>query len=157
MSAFIVEPSTINVFLTWAQRSKDCQRYMLRELHAMGYSVEDDEKCDELGRAMFELNVRAVEERYTKLTPAERLELWPYKYKTTHAGPGVPLIDCVTDWAPGAHAAIRALDCWHYQCSEGTVPELPLYKAFEDLPGRIAHHIVARSREYEAVRAAVGW
>lgn len=39
--------------------------------------------------------------------------------------------------------ALKSLRCWLYQCSEGNVPEQPLFKALERYAGDLAFHIVA--------------
>ena len=48
----------------------------------------------------------------------------------------------------------RALRCWLYQCSEGDIPEGPVYQMMQGISNRLAHFIIANIPEY---RDAPGW
>lgn len=44
---------------------------------------------------------------------------------------------------------LKSIQCYLYQCSEGNVPETPLYKAIDEFASRIMFHIVSSLPEYE--------
>jgi hypothetical protein len=48
----------------------------------------------------------------------------------------------------------RALRCWLYQCSEGDIPEGPVYQMMQGICNRLAHFIIERIPEY---RDYPGW
>ena len=45
--------------------------------------------------------------------------------------------------------AYKALRCWLYQCTEGDVPNSPLYKAVEEIAAALAQEIVQALPEYD--------
>ena len=44
---------------------------------------------------------------------------------------------------------LKSIQCYLYQCREGNVPEMPLYKAIDEFASRIMSHIVCSLPEYE--------
>lgn len=52
------------------------------------------------------------------------------------------------------YARTRVLEAAQYQCSEGTVPERPLYLAFNDVKGIMACEIVRRLPAYDVAEWA---
>ena len=46
--------------------------------------------------------------------------------------------------------AHKSTACLLYQCSEGDVPENPLYKALEELRSALAEHLVTSTPEWDA-------
>jgi hypothetical protein len=142
MSAFVVEDRTINQVITWLDLHRREQPYLLHQIKAVtGYNPEDDAYDEQtgwpaLGQAMFDLNVRAVEARYGE---GEAAQFRPLDYRhhferTTDIG------------------VYKALQCWLYQCSEGDVPEMPLYKLFDHyVQQTIGYSIISKLPEWEAV------
>lgn len=135
MSAFVVADTTINRILEWLRRTDDYPRYRnpwYKEEIAKAAEIgrSDEEFYVKLGQAMHNLNLDAVNDRYQENTTASE-----FRYaRMPHA----------TDIQ-----ALKSLQCWLYQCSEGNVPERPLYQAFELASGRLALDIVGRLKEYE--------
>jgi hypothetical protein len=135
MSAFVVEDLTINRVVTMLKRSERYfdSTWFLRKLKDAGYDLLDggDER---LGRAMFDLNCKAVDERYR---PGACAEFRPLDYRYSPA-----LVDSKVQ-------GIKALDCWLYQCSEGGVPEDPLYKLMDEMGDGMRRCVVSRMDIYE--------
>lgn len=135
MSAFIVEDKTINTIITMLKNSEAClnSTWYIRQLKESGYYLEDGGE-EKLGREMFELNCRAVDERYGEGQAKEFCNLnYSFNRQSFYT----------------VISAYKSLQCWLYQCSEGTVPEAPLFKLMQDISNNIAHHIVSRTPEYE--------
>ncbi len=148
MSAFVCDDKTINRIanaLFYAvnnggygkslpQPSKELQSIM-------------GESPSEFGKTLYLMNLNAVEQRYPDCIN-NRSNIpgqcdkdgnhLPYAYKTVSIS-----------MMPGAIVLYKSIGCYLYQCSEGDVDELPLYKALSDYVSAIACHIVERSPEYE--------
>lgn len=96
----------------------------------------------ELEQALRDLNVRAVLTRY----PDCSLEAGNLP------GPSPLLPYAFTPLLVGAVPALKSLNCLLYQCSEGDVPETPLYRALDTLSDQWAQEIVSRLPEYAEAR-----
>ncbi len=138
MSAFVVEDDTINRILTWLYHETQSSNGLTygrveRVLRGVGHEAHHILKLQLLGKAMFDLNVRAVRERYDD---ADKSGMIPadFNFQFVQTNPIVSL---------------KSLHCWHYQCCEGTVPEDSLYKAFETISQDLATGIVRALPEYE--------
>jgi len=135
MSAFLVQDKTINEVIGMLALSEDLfdTSFFIRKLKDAGYDLRDggDER---LGNAMFALNVRAVEARYRPGTATQFRKL-DYRYERCYA--------------IGKIQGLKNLDCWMYQCTEGTIPEDPLYKLMEQIADSIRRSLVSRMPEYE--------
>ena len=137
MSAYVVDPKTINRVLTYLD--KECVRCLQpefgRKLEEIGLSVND---LRGLGQAMYDLNIKAVQQRYPNAgqLPGSYHDdsLLEYKWKPTECS--------------GAQALL-SLSCWKYQCSEGDVPDSKLYQIMEGIVEPIAYYIVRQSPEFK--------
>jgi hypothetical protein len=125
MSAFIVEKSTIDAIVTHVSLNRDDRE---RILTWFGVKAED-----ELGQALWSLNVDAFNARY----PKDGAQYQSYQYGFKHVRP--------------VHA-YKALECLIYQCSEGNVPETATYKNLERLLALIGNRIISSLPEYDAAR-----
>ena len=135
MSAFMVSDSTINAAVTWISlkdRDHNFSHISSHMLPEAGYDVKDDPA--RLAAEMFALNVEAVNARYQG--GAEQFRPLDFQYQ----------IDLS---ARGAIGALKLLQCWHYQCSEGGVPETKLYQLMDRVIGAIALGIVCGTEEYD--------
>jgi hypothetical protein len=99
----------------------------------------------ELGRTMYAMNINAVEQRYPgdKNIPGtydENDNFVPFTYKRV----GWDMIN--------KYQAYKSLQCLLYQCNEGNVNELPLFKALEEFKSAMAEHFVEHSEEYEKAK-----
>lgn len=130
MSAFIVESKVISGIIGFLAHRRNLDSLRMFIARETGYSLDRYADRCALGQAMFELNCNAVSQRYNE--PANGSE---YRY-----GVAATL---------SAVQAFKSLKCWLYQCSEGDVPDTPLYQVMDKVSDRLAHHIVSSLPEYE--------
>lgn len=157
MSAFVVEPKTINRIVWQLLVEKDRDGFPGQLLAKTEFSIESEEYASDLGLALYNLNMNAVNQRYPDCVPdragAERTlpgtygaddKMLPYKYEAVGIKTlsGLPTSD--------KYQAIKSLDCWLYQCDEGNVHESTLYKAMEAIRDHWCRRIVTATAEYEA-------
>ena len=120
MSAYVASDQCINRILA----SKCASEPLCR--------VEDRQ---DFGQRMRAMNVEAVNARYGE-TADRLLPNEAYQYK------GVLLSTTAQ--------ALKSLGCFLYQCSEGNVPELSLFKELDKYRDALAYHIATSTPEYEA-------
>ena len=135
MSAFIVEDKTINTIVSFFALHRNGEWYR-RQLKDIGFDLETQEGKDKLGKAMFNLNIRAVTQRYDG--GAEDFRPLNYSFKLN-----IHFIRVT---------ALKSLQCWLYQCTEGDSDQTELYKTMEKLKGEIACDIVRDTKEYEMAK-----
>ena len=138
MSAYIVDNETINkvVSYLYAKAAGPGPRihWEATKLFKMGYDLTSGPSCSELAHKMFDLNVAAVNSRYGEA-----------------AGEGFPLPAFAYAFTPATQIeVIKALNAWKYQCTEGQVPELALYKAMVEVHYLLCIDFVEGTEEYEA-------
>lgn len=132
MSAFMVQDRVINRVVVWLN-SRDHEWNRDRILEVAQLDSNDDEWQEKLGASMFQLNMDGVNSRYGEGQAAEFRSLdYRFAYEMSND-----------------IQVLKSLQCWLYQCSEGDVPEMPLYKAFAQLAGEIAIGIVGRMDAYD--------
>jgi hypothetical protein len=123
MSAFNVSRETINCVVSAFDQAR-------REHWGRQQPAED---LDALGLALALMNAEAVAQRYAE--PAEQVE--PFRY-------------CEVDY-PLAQR-YKSVGCLRYQCSEGNVPESPLYGRLTELYDRLAHELAHTIAAVDAAR-----
>ena len=134
MSAFIVEDKTINKIVTWLAYSQDAS-WDRRQIEKLGYDLSKRFSVEKLAKDMFALNCRAVDARYGQ-GEAEKFRELNFQFREEHMETEISIL--------------KAINCWHYQCSEGReIPEHPLYKAMDRLSNGIAQGIVSRLPQYD--------
>lgn len=143
MSAFVIDPSTMHRVIRGICRAGVCQNFA-------GFSTEPAQNYDRIGRALFALNIEAVNQRYPDTRAcADNLpgmvgcEAFPETYTYDNDFRTLLSLGAKTD-------AYKAITCLIYQCSEGNVPETALYRELEAVAGSLAANIVAHLPEYEA-------
>ena len=127
MSAYIVEKETIDRIVTYLQAPD--MRDHIDHCHPSLTGT-----AHEQGQRLWTLNVRAVDSRYE-----ERNAVNLYHHSTALCSKA---------------QALKSLRCYLYQCSEGGVPETPLFKALDTLSGDLALEIVGDLPEYAAAQWA---
>jgi hypothetical protein len=134
MSAFIVTHKTIDAVISaiLAANNQYGERWPL-EVGPLSVSRRDLTK---LGQALLDMNIAAVDCRYREKNDAE-----VYQYRPTHFERIV---------------ALKQLHCFLYQCSEGDVPELPLFKAVEAFGERLARQIITGNPAYNSAPWGMG-
>ena len=144
MSAFVCGSKTINRIAGGLFHAKEQGGYnrsfakpSSELLELMGESIAD------FGKTLYLMNVNAVEQRYPDCIgkpdnlPGECDENGhhsPYKYNLSR---------------PDRIQFYKSLQCFLYQCTEGDVDELPLYKQLDFYLNDLARHIIVGSKEYE--------
>lgn len=119
MSAFIVQDKTINRIVSNLKESDF--------LKSGSYLVQD------LAQKMFDLNCKAIEQRYGA-GQAEKFRPLKFIFKKEECS---------------EIQALKSLNCWLYQCMEGDIPKTSkLYKFFDALSGDWANSIVAKITAY---------
>lgn len=144
MSAFVVDPQTINnilsCFYTKSKRDSWLADKLKRDTE---FCADSAEYLQDLGQAMYNMNINAVSQRYPNDTIdtlpgsySEDRKLLPFKYKyNPHETNKV--------------YALKALQCFLYQCSEGNVEDTALFKFWDFVKSRWALDIVETLPEYE--------
>ena len=138
MSVYIVDDETINKVVSYifakALAPDSSIRWDATKLAKMGYSLISAFSCDELAHKMFDMNVATVNARYGE-EEGEGFSVPVFEYLFTPAS---------------QIEVIKALKAWKYQCTEGQVPELALYKAMIEVHYLLCIDFVEQTEEYEA-------
>ena len=135
MSAFMVEDKTINNVVNWLWDENIRLSLIPRKLKELGFDMSKAGWEENLGQAMFQLNISGVEARYGTGEAAKFRDL-DYQYRMTQT---VPLVQ-----------VLKSLQCWLYQCCEGRVPETMLYKLFDDnIRFYLMNKIISELPEYQ--------
>ena len=150
MSAFVVDVETINGALGFLNRAQHRQAmYAASTLKQAGYPVDDTDRLAALGQAMYDLNLEAVHQRYPDCETDDDLPgiIGPKVYKFRLVGLSAVVFDA--DVPVTIYQALKSLECWHYQCSEGDVPERPLFQTMETVINYLQSAIISSLPEYE--------
>jgi hypothetical protein len=111
MSAYVVEDKTINQFLSKLYHHCDLSYLQGRLERDFGFGPHVEGQM-ELGRALAQLNVDSVNQRYQ-----EQQDVVPYQHH---------YVEC------SLMQAYKSLKCWIYQSCEGDCTERPLFQFFEN-------------------------
>jgi hypothetical protein len=134
MSAFMVADTTINRIVSFLElKLLHDWPFLAEKFRRAGFEVHSEKFCSELGRAMFQLNVRGVNARYGE-GEAQEFRNLDYRYKPE-------FVDVMQVY--------KSLNCWLYQCMEGDVPKDPFYKLMREVEATVAEFIVSRLPEYD--------
>ena len=138
MSAFVVSDSTINAVVSWIDAMRNSRSFSHISAYLLpqaGYDIEHDpEALNRLATEMFALNVDAVNQRYNGR--AAEFRSLEFQHELDYS-------------ARDAFHALKLLHCWEYQCSEGDVPETPLFQLMGNVAGQIARGIVCQTEAYD--------
>jgi hypothetical protein len=146
MSAFVVDTGTMNRCVrTLCAKGRYGQ--VIRNF--AGIATDAPNAATEIGRRLFTLNIEAVTQRYPDcedkpedLPGTDGCASYPATYR--YRGSRIP------PTSREMVAGIKALQCLRYQCSEGNVPETPLYREMVTTIGELCENIVETMPEYEA-------
>lgn len=134
MSAFVVKDRTINRVVTWLHQGRSNTIYYRKIKDALSLDLLARTHCERLAQAMFELNCRAIRERYDD---SDRVEMIPTSF--------TPKYELATTMQ-----AYKSLQCWRYQCPEGDVPETSVLCAImAEILDCMAHDIIYSLPDYE--------
>ena len=131
MSAFVVKDATIDRIVTFLGEDRNAD--MARIFETLGYSLADNPSL--LALALFDMNCEAVDQRYSDHPARTEFHPGPYHYipNPNYTDAGI----------------LKAAGCLRYQCSEGDVPETPLFKVLDDFIGCLARQIAYQTPEYK--------
>ena len=137
MSSFIVENKTINRILThlYYLPSDNVRRsFIYSQLKGRGFDLEDkdtDKVFTRLGQAMLKMNYDAVNYRYDGKAEAEQFTFKDEKAKLTQV--------------------LKSLQCFIYQCSEGSIPRRRLFKTLKDCEASLMTEIIETQTDYNSM------
>jgi hypothetical protein len=136
MSAYMVADETINRVIEWLYWELDKSPWLRDKLEKVsGIDTSIHAWSEELGKAMFALNIASVTDRYGE-GQAGKFRKLNYRYKPAHGS---------------TIQVLKSMQCWLYQCTEGEVVTKPLYKFFQDtVEPHLMSSIIADLPEYEA-------
>src|SRR5437879_6122546 len=130
MSAYIVEHKTINTIVSWLADELRRNPFLREKANKFKVDVESAGWEKQLAQAMYALNVSAVNQRYNEKNTPHGFVYQPVFYRSRIA-------------------AFKSLQCWKYQCTEGTIPETNLYQYVEELEKQIAINMVIALPQYD--------
>jgi hypothetical protein len=131
MSAYLVQDETINKIVSHLFLNVDLE-WLSREFSENIAGVTGD-FCQDLGAALFALNITAVEERYGK-GQAKRFRELNYQFRLETASQ-LKVYEAITELM--------------YQCAEGVVPSTKLYGLLVTLKAAVADGLVQDINERE--------
>ncbi len=136
MSSYMVADETINRVVEWLYWEVTKNQWLRDKLERVsGIDTTSYGWSETLGKAMFDLNIAGVNDRYGD-GEAEKFRDLNYGYKPAH-GSEVQVL--------------KSMQCWLYQCSEGEVVKHPLYQFFQDMvEPHVMSSIISDLPEYQA-------
>jgi hypothetical protein len=153
MSCFIVSNETISRIARAAATKDKYNDRLSTAFEEIGYDLFDVER---LAKDLFNLNVDAFCERYpaeeetTTLTSGCRTLLLAQR---TRYPEDIPEFEFIPFTGKLDRAALiqahKSACCLSYQCSEGDVPERPLYKALKKFIRDLERDLVTNTPEWE--------
>ncbi len=131
MSAYIVNDNVINriVGTLWADDAGP-NRTISYYITELGYKPFD--KPRELARHMHNLNRFAIRERYLQRAA------YTQRYKEM--------------WSDDKYQALKDLQCFLYQCSEGRAEKTRLFKALEKTETLLMSEMIRATEEYQKTK-----
>jgi len=135
MSAFMVSDKTINRVLTYLNRYMGKDNPLVEEFSEENYDLVSEDGLRKLGHDMFFLNQAGVNSRYGANQAKEFRDL-NYQPDLYTVNSGVQVL--------------KSLRCFLYQCTEGDVPDHPLFVLLQKLSMDMAFNIVMTLPEYDA-------
>ena len=150
MSAYVVSYETLNKILAGIDYTKyrhSSYPGAPNKLQGQEYSAGfEPEALTKLGRELLYLNVRAVYCRYEDMrpkTPSQVVDFW------LPGNEGTEFFYDDGTTPPRPLQLYKTLQCFLYQCSEGTIIHDPLFKEMEAWANRVGHFIISMLPEYE--------
>lgn len=155
MSCFIVSNESLNRVVQ-AARALDCKHryeYLGKAFEELKYDLETD--AERLGQDLFDMNVDAFCERYPadEVDPEVIVEPFDYPHRTRYPEDIGEFEYYAAMPAPLTREALiqahKSASCLLYQCSEGDVPERPLFKALKAFTQRLAKEFITIDPRWE--------
>ncbi len=132
MSSWIVSDTVINSVIELTQEFDfyDTLKSKLEILKFVDKSGFVDWK--KYGQALIGMNYEAVNQRYDEKEKSSKFKLKKTEFDV--------------------YQKIKNLHCFNYQCSEGNVPETPLFKFVEELIHTVENGMIIRTQIYEEAK-----
>lgn len=134
MSAFIVSDSTITRIVEFCYGLQFKREAPLCYLKSPEY-LAGHEQCEEFGQRLYAMNVAAVAQRYGNAD--DMMPDGGYVYRPDLSDANV-------------YQVLKSLDCYLYQCSEGDVPNRPLFVALDTLRTDLCRILATHTPQYES-------
>lgn len=146
MSSFIVDYKTINIIVSGlVEANNKTDHYPgISHFTSLMHIQDTDGARDAFGQDMYSMNVEAVVQRYPDCVGNPNNMPGPVDENNNHAPYKYRF-----ELPPKTIQFYKSLSCFLYQCSEGNVPETPLYLALDKYNDALAHHIAYRHPEYD--------
>lgn len=129
MSAFLVSEKIISVIVTTLSEFLNDNHFLQEKANVLGIDVISPFWQEKLADSLFELNCEALHQRYND----DEFPLFQFQQLK----------------APSVIQVYKSLQCFLYQCSEGTVPETKLFKFMEEFSHQLAYQIVTTLPPYK--------
>jgi len=126
MSAYIVEPKTINRVVSYCVIDRDLCEWIKFYHH---YDLDTEEGKNKFANDLYKMNVEAVNQRYNEINTIK-----PIKFEFTPVN---------------QFQALKSMHCLRYQCEEGDVPETELFKVLDSIIHFVEHRIISSLPQYE--------
>jgi hypothetical protein len=130
MSAHIVTDKTINIIVSYIRCKRAIDPWFSNKLNDFFLENMPDKTLEDLAQAMLDLNTKAVDVRYKEKNEVERIVYIEY-------------------WILNKFQVLKSIDCYLYQCSEGKIPETPLFKFIEYVQLFLLKEIARSNKQYE--------
>ena len=143
MSAYMVADETINRVVRWLSREVYQSSYLKEKVEkTLGITTDSDAWADTVGKAMFQLNIDGVNDRYGD-GEAKKFRKLNYTY--------VPAQPTTIYNVSTKIQVLKSLQCWLYQCTEGEVVKKPFYQFFQEVvEPHLMSSIINDLPEYQA-------
>lgn len=137
MSAYMVDNDTIGkiVGFLYSKTYKNDSRYTWL-LDDIGVKLTSRNKRKQFAKRLIAMNSRALYARYG--------DNGNYNIHTDFIPLMYPAVSSVQVY--------KTIRCYLYQCSEGNVPDEPLYKLMGEISDRLAHEIINSLPEYDKAK-----
>lgn len=145
MSVYIVAPSTLGKIIAALSCTPAPYNPPYVEKLFPGLDLSSPNQYVDFLFELHELNCEAVEARYQHHGPCDRVvNFKEVEVMVAELKPRLSLSPTAA-WSQ----ALKAIDCYLYQCSEGDVPERELYQKIEKLSSLIAGDLARNTKAYD--------
>ena len=137
MSSYIVSERTINAIATFVYYGKESEsnagnnskNYTKSVMEKYGYNIWIEEGADKLVNDLYEMNLKAVDYRYSETNPREKIS---FKVEIQ------PLMQ-----------VLKCMRCLRYEASEGNIPKTKAYRFLDELINKTQAWYIDNLPEYD--------
>lgn len=132
MSAYVISSTTMSLVVTAICSKSDWGHQRIDDF--AGIKTDSQGAETKIGRALFQMNIDAVDQRYSEKSGDDSAVRYCYRVPDASI-------------RPAAH--FKAIESLIYQCSVGDICKRPLYEELRRASGNIAKAIVRAMPAYE--------